>query len=262
MQCLRSKRLVVTIAGGLAAFLLSTLVNAQLIFSQKEVERQHRTQWLLTKRSLPVYPDERMQRYARCVAGDLIRELGPEWQDLNWEVIVFDDEEPNASVLLGGKVTIYSGIFRVADTPDAFAAVLGHEMAHLTEGHVMERTRAASRTSAAAILGSAVTGLSRSYVEQGAMIGMQLPFQRRQESEADAKGLEYMAKAGFDPRAALELWKNMDELTKGRNQPPQWMSTHPRSQERIDDMVPLLVQNLKLYNEAREEGKRPNCFPK
>jgi predicted Zn-dependent protease len=260
MRFPRQIRILVAATVAVTVFLLGSLSQAQLIFSEKEVERQHRTQWLLTKRHLPVFPDERVQRYVRCVAGRLISVLDPEWQDLSWEVIVFDDEEPNASVLLGGKVTVHSGILRVADTPDALAAVLGHEMAHLTEGHVMARTRAASRTSAAAILGAAVTGIHRSYIEQGAVIGMQLPFQRNQDSEADAVGLRYMAEAGFDPRAGIELWTNMKQLM-GREQVPQWMSTHPRADERIDEMVPMLVPNLKIYNEARAAGRVPNCYP-
>jgi len=260
MNLLRLGRWPTAAFGVMAALCFSSIANSQLIFSEKEVIRQHRTQWLLTKRHMSEYPDERVQRYVRCIANALIAVLDPEWQDLSWEIIVFDEESPNASVLMGGKVTVHSGILRVADTPDALAAVLGHEIAHLTTGHVMDRTRSASRTSAAAILGSAVTGLSRSYVEQTAMIGMQLPFQRKQESEADIVGLEYMANAGFDPRAGIALWQNMKALS-GREQAPEWLSTHPRADERIDDMVSLLIPNLKLYNAAVEAGNLPNCYP-
>lgn len=261
MRYLVSSRLVGVILGVLSSVWLVNGANAQLIFSKKEVERQHATQWLLTKRYTPVYPYERVQRYVRCVATDLIAVLGDEWQDLNWEVIVFDDDTPNASVLLGGKVSVNSGILKIADTPDALAAVLGHELAHLTEGHVMARTRQASRTSAAAIIGSAATGINRSLFEQGAMIGMQLPFQRAQESEADEKGLEYMARAGYDPRAGVYLWENMKAATDPKGRPPEWMSTHPREDERMEAMIPLLVPNLKLYNEAHAEGRIPTCRP-
>jgi predicted Zn-dependent protease len=69
-----------------------------------------------------------------------------------------------------------------------------------------------------------------------------------------------MAQAGFDPRAALQLWQNMETASEGGNRPPEWLSTHPREQERIDDMVPLLVENLKLYNEALEAGTYPACY--
>jgi predicted Zn-dependent protease len=150
MRYLGSRRLVIGLMALVGGVFLANLSQAQLIFSKREVERQHRTQWLLTKRYMSVYPYERVQRYVQCVANDLIDVLDEEWQALNWEAVVFDDESPNASVLMGGKITVHSGILRVADTPDALAAVLGHELAHLTEGHVMERTRQASRTSALA----------------------------------------------------------------------------------------------------------------
>lgn len=260
MRLLGSRGLTIGLMAVLSSFFIASGSEAQLIFSKKEVERQHRTQWLLTKRYMSVYPYERVQRYVQCVANDLIKVLDDEWQALNWEAVVFDEESPNASVLLGGKITVHSGILRIADTPDALAAVLGHELAHLTEGHVMERTRQASRTSAAAILGAAATGIHRSYVEQSAMVGLQLPFQRRQESEADVVGLEIMARAGYDPRAGIYLWQNMKEMG-GPGGVPEWLSTHPREDDRMDAMIPLLVPNLKLYNEAQAAGRIPTCAP-
>lgn len=241
---------------------MSAIAQAQLIVSEKEINRQSRTEWLLMKKHTPSYGDERVQRYVRCIADELIKVLEPEWQDLTWEVVVFDNNELNAFVLPGGKIAVFSGIMRVADNPDALAAVMGHEIAHMTQGHVLDRARRQSRVSAGAIIGSAATGIPRDYFEAGGMFGAFLPFARRQESEADVVGLEYMAKAGFDPRAALQLWQNMELESKGRNKPPLWMSTHPREDQRLDAMVPLLVQNLKLYNEAQDTGRIPNCYPR
>lgn len=245
---------------GLLIACVGTSAQAQLLTSVKEIERQSRTEWLLMKKHQPIHADDRLQRYARCIATELVRVLEPEWQDLAWEVIVFDNDELNAFVLPGGKIAVFSGILRVADNPDALAAVLGHEIAHMTQGHVIERARRASGVSAVAILGSAATGLHRDYFEAGGMFGAFLPFARKQESESDIVGLQYMAKAGFDPRAALQLWQNMELEKESRNQPPIWMSTHPREEQRLDEMVPLLIDNLKLYNEAQEAGKLPNCY--
>ena len=251
-------------AVGLIGFLLATVAQvatAQLIVSEREIMRQSRTEWLMMKKHTPQYGDERIQSYVRCIAGELVKVLEPEWQSLSWEVIVFDNDELNAFVMPGGKIAVFSGIMRVADTPDALAAVIGHEIAHMTEGHVLSRARSSQRGTAGAIIASAATGIHRDYFEFGAQIGLQLPFQRRQESEADIVGLEYMAKAGFDPRAGMSLWQNMKLASEGRNKPPEWMSTHPREDDRMNDMVPLLVQNLKLYNEAIEGGQTPACYP-
>jgi predicted Zn-dependent protease len=171
-------------------------------------------------------------------------------------------DEVNAFVLPGGKISVFSGILKVADTPDALAAVMGHEIAHMTEGHTMERLRAEQRSTAASILGSAATGLHPDYFKMGAAFGVNLPFARRQESEADRVGLQYMAKAGFDPRAGIQLWQNMAIANEDRNKPPVWMSTHPREDDRMYGMVPLLVDNLKIYNEAQDAGRIPNCYPR
>jgi predicted Zn-dependent protease len=258
---MKANRVSLTLLGAALVF-LAGLAQAQLIVSEREITRQSRTEWLMMKKHNPQFGNDRTQRYVQCIANELINVLGPEWQELAWEVIVFDNDELNAFVLPGGKISVFSGLLRVADTPDALAAVLGHEIAHLTEGHVIERARSGQRSTAVSILGSAATGIPRDYFEFGASIGLQLPFQRRQESEADIVGLNYMAQAGFDPRAGLALWQNMKLESEGRNKPPLWMSTHPREDDRIDDMVPLLVSNLKVFNEAQDAGRIPNCYPR
>lgn len=238
------------------------LASAQLVVSQREAERQARTEWLMMKKHTPAYGDERVQRYVQCIADELVAVLDEEWQDLNWEVMVWDVDEVNAFVLPGGKISVFSGILKVADTPDALAAVMGHEIAHMTEGHTMERMRAEQRSTMGAILGSAATGLHQDFFKMGAAFGVNLPFARRQESEADRVGLEYMAKAGFDPRAGIQLWQNMALANEDRNKPPVWMSTHPREDDRMYDMIPLLVDNLKIYNEAQDAGHIPQCYPR
>jgi predicted Zn-dependent protease len=247
---------------GAFSLVATSLASAQLVVSEREAIRQARTEWLMMKKHTPVYGDERVQLYVQCIANDLISTLDDEWQDLSWEVMVWDVDEINAFVLPGGKISVYSGILKVADTPDALAAVLGHEIAHMTEGHTMERLRAEQRSTAVAILGSAATGIPQDYWKMGAAFGVNLPFARRQESEADRVGLEYMARAGFDPRAGLQLWQNMAAASQERNKPPIWMSTHPREDDRMYDMVPLIAPNLKIYNEAQDAGHIPNCYPR
>ena len=230
--------------------------QAQLIVTKKEVERQSRVQWMTMKRSVPIHPSQRLQAYAQCVAYRIIDVLEDEHQGLDWEVIVFDDDSANASVLPGGKISIYSGILEVADTPAALAAVLGHEVAHLTENHVIQRVRANSGSNVLGILGSAA-GLG-GLVAQGAQIGLMLPYQRGQESESDLVGMHYMAQAGYDPRATLYLWKNMQENQSGRV--PEFLSTHPSPDARMTELARNLVPALIEYNAAQEAGVRPDCY--
>ena len=91
----------------------------------------------------------------------------------------------------------------------------------------------------------------------GAALGISLPHTRGQESEADVIGLEYMAKAGFDPREAVTLWQRMDATTDKK--PAEFVSTHPSSESRIEALVSQWPKTLPLYNEAIEEGRVPTC---
>jgi predicted Zn-dependent protease len=178
----------------------------------------------------------------------------------DWEVVVFDDDAVNASANPDGKIAVLNGLLRVADTPDALAAVLGHEIAHATQRHVMDRAKRGARTDMLVMLGSAATGIRQDMLRDGAAIGLTLPYARDQETEADVVGLRYMAKAGFDPRAAIYLWKNMATANKGnKNAPPEFLSSHPSDDARLDTIVKAITPALVEYNEARDAGRRPNC---
>lgn len=244
--------------GCLAGLVMVEAAHAQLFVSKKEIERQTRVQWLTMKRSVPIHPSRRLQNYVSCVAYQIIGTLDEEYQALDWEVIVFDDPTANASVLPGGKIAVNSGILEVADTPAALAAVIGHETAHLTQDHVHERVRAASRTNALVLLGNAATGLG-GMIGAGAQLGLMLPYQRGQESEADLVGMSYMAKAGYDPRATLYLWRNM--AAQDDRRPAEFVSTHPAPDTRMSDLASNLAPALVEYNAALESGVRPNCSP-
>lgn len=243
--------------GATIAFATVSVAQAQLFVSEKEIRRAARVEWLSMKRHLPLAPDPRVQRYVECVSNRLIAELDPEHANVDWEVVVFDDDGINASANPDGKIAVLTGLLKVADTPDALAAVLGHEIAHATENHVMERARKGARTDLLVLMGSAATGIRRDMLRDGAAIGFTLPYARDQETEADIVGLEYMAKAGFDPRAAMYLWKNMSAANRGS--PPELLSSHPSDDTRLDNIVKSITPALVKYNAARDAGKRPNC---
>ncbi len=241
------------------AMLGAATARAQLIVSEKEVRREARVEWLSMKRHLPIASDPRIQQYVRCVADHIIATLPPKDAQADWEVVVFDDDTINAFADPNFKIGVFTGLLRVADTPDALAAVIGHEVAHATEGHVMQRARRGARTNALVLLGSAATGISPDLLNQGAMVGLSLPYAREQESKADEIGLHTMAQAGFDPRAALTLWKNMSAAMNGKGAPPEFLSDHPSDDTRLDNVVKSIRVALTEYNAAIEAGKRPNC---
>jgi predicted Zn-dependent protease len=250
----RIKQLVLA---GCATVGLLGVAQAGIFVSEKEVLRESRLEWLSMKRHLPIDPDPRVQAYVQCVANHVLAEIDEDHRKLDWEVVVFDDDGVNAAAMVTGKISVLSGLLRVADTPDSLAAVLGHEIAHATQNHVMARAKKGARTDMLVLLGSAALGVNSDMVAQGAAITMTLPYAREQETEADLVGLQYMAKAGFDPRAAMYLWKNMQAANHGA--PPEILSSHPSDDTRLNNIVKDITPALITYNKAREAGKRPNC---
>lgn len=242
----------------LVACLPMTASWAQFSMSSGEVERAVRVEWLKMKRALPRPANPAIQPFVECVSDALIATLDEPYASMDWEVVVFDDESLNAFAMPGGKIGVYTGIFRAAETPDGLAAVLGHEIAHVTQDHVMHQARRQMGVDAAAMVGGAATGLY-DMSRTAAALGLTLPFSRRDESEADIVGLGYMAKAGFDPRATISLWKNMASMREG-GEPAEFISTHPSDDRRLDDIVRSLRPALTTYNEALEAGLRPDCL--
>jgi predicted Zn-dependent protease len=246
----------------LAFTLLAGAAHAAFLVSEKEVRRQARVEWLSMKRHLPLESDPRVQRYVECVANRIIAE-GPasrRTELLDWEVVVFDEDQPNAFADPNGKIGVFSGILQVADTQDALAVVIGHEVAHAVEGHVMDRARKNARQEIWSMLGGAAMGATDLWRQSLAILSG-LPYAREQETEADLVGLDYMANAGFDPRASVALWKNMAayKASQGRRREAEFLSTHPPDSVRTDNLVRALTPALIKYNAAREAGKRPAC---
>lgn len=228
--------------------------------SEREIAVDSKAEFEKMKAAMPIETDAATRAYVMCVTQAIINELEPPYSDLDWEVEIFDDKEMvNAFAMTGGKIGVFTGILDVAKTEDQFAAVMGHEVAHVTEQHALERVNREITTQGAAIAGAAVIGggVAGDLVQLGAQLGLSLPYGRKQESEADTVGLAYMADAGFDPRASVQLWKNMEEKSGGG--PPQFISTHPSPGNRIEKLIENLPEALVRYNKAKALNKTPSC---
>jgi len=165
-----------------------------------------------------------------------------------WEFVLFDDPTPNAFALPGGKVGVHTGLFDVAETEAQFATVMAHEIGHVMAQHSAERVSRQMMTQLGVQAVGAATQ-SRELTEllaTSATLGVTLPFTRDQESEADHIGLIYMARAGYDPRTAVELWQNFADA--GGNRPPQFLSTHPNPENRIERLREVMPEALEFYN--------------
>jgi metalloendopeptidase OMA1, mitochondrial len=176
-------------------------------------------------------------------------------KDLAWEFTAIDDPKTaNAFALPGGKVAVYTGILPVTRDEAGLAAVLGHEVAHVLARHSAERiSRQLALQFGVDWLGGAV-GVNPQLTQAGGAIlvsAIQLPWGRSQESEADHLGLLYMAKAGYDPHAARDLWVRMAQAGKGSSRPPEFLSTHPSEETRIQQIDAWLPEALRYYTPPR-----------
>ena len=200
------------------------------------------------------------RNYVSCVTNAIVAQL-PANARSGWETAVFVDEDPNAFALPGGKVGVYTGIFKVARDQDQLAGVIAHEIGHVVSRHHDERiTRQMGAQAGVQLLG-ALAGNYGNLASQGgsllAQTGFLLPGSRAQESEADVVGQQLMAQAGFDPRGAVSLWQNM--ISAGGSRPPQWLSTHPDPQARIGELQSRAADLVPTMQAARKAGKTPRC---
>jgi len=240
--------------------------RSQLVLkSETELELEGARQFRMIEQTVPLVQDRATIDFVACVANAIIAQVEGDAADLYWELRVVDQPEVNAFVLPGGKIVVNSGILGVTANQHQLAAVLGHEVAHVTARHANERASRASLTSAGIDIGAILLGGGYANQTRGAQsalsglatLGILNPFSRQQETEADVIGLEYMAKAGFDPRESVELWKTMNE--KNKTKIPEYMSTHPSGETRIDDLVSHYPTALAEYNEAQQAGRYPDC---
>jgi metalloendopeptidase OMA1, mitochondrial len=172
-----------------------------------------------------------------------------------WEFTVIDDpKSANAFALPGGKVAVYTGMLSITKDEAGLAAVLGHEISHVIARHNSERVSEQMVAQGLVGIGGSVVGLDQKTSEAigGLFIStLLLPFSRQQESEADHLGLIYMAQAGYDPHAARDLWIRMAAAYQGNSRPPQFLSTHPSEQTRIQQIERWLPEALKYYRPTR-----------
>lgn len=215
------------------------------------------------KQKTPSSRDRSVNQYVECVADAITRVVAP---DTDWEVTVFQDDSANAFALPGGKIGVHTGLLKVAVNQHQLAAVIGHEIAHVKAEHSNARLSAAQVSQTGLVLVQVLTGTTTPAKSQlmgllglGVQYGVLMPYGRSQESEADILGLEYMARAGFDPRESVELWQNMAK--QSGQQPPEFLSTHPSHGTRIDELQVNMPQALDLYQQARARGRTPNCGP-
>ncbi|WP_046561954.1 M48 family metallopeptidase [Kangiella geojedonensis] len=240
--------------------------NQVTLFPESQMSQMGSAAFTSMKKSEQVSTNSGHNRYVNCIVNALIPELNtvaPDMRSTRWETKVFVDDSANAFALPGGKIGVHTGMFKVADNASQLASVLGHEIGHVWARHGNERVSHQYLGTAGLQLASVLAGEPTQQKQQilgllgvGTQVGV-LKFSRTHESEADEIGLELMARAGFDPRESVELWKNMAK--QGGGNAPEFLSTHPATDTRIRDLQAQMNDALTLYQQAKAQGKRPNC---
>jgi predicted Zn-dependent protease len=201
--------------------------------------------------------------YVKCIADAITQHVPISVFTGVWVLVVFESPQINAFALPGGKIGVYTGLIELTENQHQLAAVIGHEVGHVIAEHGNERM------SSSALIGVGMEGANlllktnkiassnmiMAGLGLGVQVGVQLPFGRTHESEADLIGLDLMAKAGFEPRQSTNLWENMAKASGGKRQ-PEFLSTHPLPATRIENLTKNMPKAMQHYGLA---VNKPNC---
>lgn len=186
-------------------------------------------------------------------------------QPFTWEMTVIRSNEMNAWAMPGGKMAVYTGIVENLNLSDAeIAAVIGHEMTHALLEHSKKETNRNVGLQIGATLGSAIlqatTGVNGDLVNTGiglaADLGVDKPFSRNAEKEADLGGLKLMAQAGYNPQAAITVWQKMNAKNNNNNVLVKVLSTHPTNNTRIQELQKALPSVMPIYENSKNNIKK------
>lgn len=202
------------------------------------------------KKETPINHDPRLNAMLQRVGHQIAAAASNDMPNAQWEFVLFDSKEANAFCLPGGKVGVYEGILPITKDESGLATVIGHEVAHAVARHGGERMSMAMISQTGGQLANTAISAydpkwqSAAMLAYGAVskVGVELPFSRKQELEADHMGLIYMARAGYDPRSAVAFWQRFMDFNKqnGGDAGFAWLRTHPMDEARIQQLQGLM----------------------
>jgi predicted Zn-dependent protease len=238
--------------------------HQRMLVSEQEVEassKQAYSQMMAeAQKKNALDRDAAQVQRVKNVVGRLVPQTAtfrPDATKWAWESHVISIDEVNAWCMPGGKMAVYTGLIqKLQITDDELAAVMGHEIAHALREHARERVSRQMGTQMAVGIAGALFGVGELGQGLGNMVAdvtLNLPNSRLHETEADRIGVELAARAGYDPRAAIQLWEKMAKVSSG-GQPPKWLSTHPSHEDRIKDLRIYAEKVLPLYQAAAKGG--------
>jgi metalloendopeptidase OMA1, mitochondrial len=230
-----------------------------LLVSESEMTQLGLSSFTQMKKEVPISQDANANEQVRRVGKRIASVVN--LPGAQWEFVVFESKEANAFCLPGGKIGVYTGILPITKDDAGLAAVIGHEVAHATLQHGRERMSEGITTQAIGQgLGAAVnaadprwTGAFNQLYSPVSQVGVALPHSRTQESEADWRGLIYMAKAGYDPEASVAFWERFAAFNKqaGGGGTPWFLRTHPLDETRIKELKRRMSEAKAQFQPAK-----------
>lgn len=223
--------------------------SAMNLVDDKEVTKMSVAMFDDMKRRYRLSRDKERIEQLNRIGSRLSKVVFWDMPDADWEFVVFDVPQINAFAMAGGKVGVFSGLYKIAKTDDQVASVIAHEIAHVTAKHVHEklsRELAVGTVGAVGMVGGlagGASGLTVNALSQvyGLTTGVSgFAFDRAKEKEADYIGLMYMARAGYDPRAAITVLEALEAESANDPVQPAFLSTHPTHPERIIQLMDAL----------------------
>ncbi|MCC5807953.1 MAG: M48 family metallopeptidase [Opitutales bacterium] len=245
----------------LGAALFSGCATGPQLLPESFLENMAVSQFAQMKQEMPVSQNPVHVEQVERIGARLAAAVAEEMPDMEWEFVVFDDPSINAFAMPGGKVGVFSGLIELSESDDELAVVIGHEIAHVQQRHANQRLSAELIRMG---LGVAVAygatrqdqvdpNLVMAAYGLGTQVGVMLPFGRHHEYEADYKGLLIMARAGYDPYAAVTFWEKM-EAASDRGSVPEYLSTHPAPGNRIARLKAAIPEALREQEHAEAQA--------
>ncbi|HVZ64695.1 MAG TPA: M48 family metallopeptidase [Lacunisphaera sp.] len=232
--------------------------------SDQEVVKQSLAAFTQVKKKYRVSRDPQQNAMVQRVGERLARVAFWDVPDADWEFVVFDAPQTiNAFAMAGGKVGVFSGLFKIVHNDDQLASVLAHEIGHVAAKHVNERLSQQMALQGGGLLvgglmaGSGTGALTSNAVLEAYGLSSNLTaigFDRKKEAEADHIGLMYMARAGYDPNEAIAVLEHLEETIPTQASAASWFSNHPSTPDRIEQLRTLLPHALEAY---RQSGHTP-----
>ena len=270
----------------LSAFFLSIiyapLTQTALLVSERQVQQTFEQRWEQTIKNVPLSRNASKRALVQCVTKQIINKLDEPYRSYyDWEVKLFVDPRVQAEafyMMEAGGIAVAEGIFKVVANQDELAVIIGHEIVHILNKHPYEMKKRVQRAdigmnlatmvAAGKIADQTMTSQSDVVLAQtkisgiGAMaqgisrVGLQMPYKRNLEKEADIDGLLLMAKTGFNPLAAISVWKKMVKQDDRKLPQHEYSSSHPSDEDRMKDLLLNQREALKQYNAVES---KPNC---